>query len=447
MNQSRNRISRTKRPILGALLFCLACLFVLAGQMAHAQTAPPPVVISQVYGGGGNAGAAYTHDFIELFNRGAEPVSLAGWSVQYASATGTNWQMSVLSGTIPPGGYYLIQQAQGSGGTTPLPAPDAIGLIPMSASSGKVALLIASQLLTKGVACPDGPTLVNLVGFGSADCSAGTAAPGLDNRTAGLRLSGGCANTGSNRDDFLISPPAPRNSASRPTPCAGDSAASAPIGSPRQQTTATLQSLISATQSLTTPVQPLTATTAPVSATADLSDTSPAAGVHISQIYGGGGNAGALYTHDFVELYNGGPGAVDLEGWSLQYASATGKTWLITPLSGAIGPGEFYLIQQAQGAGGSVSMPAPDAVGDTAMSASSGKVALVQDSYVLTGVCPRGELIVDFVGYGGADCFEGGGPGAKTSNTRALVRVEAGGQDTGDNQADFVTAPPLLHRE
>ena len=47
------------------------------------------VVISQVYGGGGNAGASFTHDFIELFNRGTTPVVLDGMSVQYASATGT----------------------------------------------------------------------------------------------------------------------------------------------------------------------------------------------------------------------------------------------------------------------------------------------------------------------------------------------------------------------
>jgi len=446
MNENRHRI---KQPTAGALLFCFACLFVLAGQMAHAQTAPPPVVISQVYGGGGNAGASYTHDFIELFNRGAEPVDLTGWSVQYASATGTNWQMSVLTGTIPPGGYYLIQQAQGSGGTTPLPAPDAIGGIPMSASSGKVALLTTSQLLTKGVACPEGPTLVDLVGFGSADCSAGAAAPTLDNRTAVLRLSGGCANTGSNQDDFLVSPPAPRNSAHNPAPCPADSAASArgrstpAVIAPGQQTTATLQTLISATQSLTTQVQPLATATSPVSATTGLTAT----GLLISQIYGGGGNAGAVYTHDFVQLYNGGPGAVDLEGWSLQYASATGKTWLVTPLAGTIAPGEFYLIQQAQGAGGSMALPAPDALGETAMSASSGKVALVRDKNGLTGVCPRGGPIVDFVGYGGADCFEGSGPGPKPSNTRALLRNGAGSQDSDDNSADFVTAPPMLQVE
>ena len=48
------------------------------------------VVISQVYGGGGNAGSVYTNDFIELFNPGSFPVNVTGWTVQYASATGTS---------------------------------------------------------------------------------------------------------------------------------------------------------------------------------------------------------------------------------------------------------------------------------------------------------------------------------------------------------------------
>lgn len=430
-----------KRSVAASLLFFFACLFVLGTQMAHAQFTQPPVVISQVYGGGGNAGAEYTHDFIELFNRGTQPVSLAGWSVQYASATGTSWQMTSLTGTIPPGGYYLIQQAQGSSGRRPLPTPDAIGLIPMSASSGKVALLSGSQLLAKGVTCPDGPALIELVGFGNADCFTGAAAPTLDNRIALLRLSGGCGNTGNNGDDFLVSPPAPRNSASTPAPCVVNLATNAsphlplPAISPGRQTTATLQTRINATQSLTTPVQPQATPSAPISPTVG--------GLRMSQIYGGGGNTGARYTHDFVELFNGGADAVDVDGWSLQYASATGKTWLVTPLSGTIEPGEFYLIQQAQGTGGSVALSAPDAVGETAMSASSGKVALVRGIDGLTGTCPQGGLIVDFVGYGGADCFEGSGPGPKPNNSRALLRNGTGSQDSDDNSADFVTAPPL----
>ena len=94
-----------------------------------AQAVSPNIVISQVYGGGGNSGATLTHDFIELFNRGTSPVSLAGWSLQYAAATGTRETSAVLnhdygaSGVIlQPGQYFLVQEAPGSGG--PYCSPD-----------------------------------------------------------------------------------------------------------------------------------------------------------------------------------------------------------------------------------------------------------------------------------------------------------------------------------
>lgn len=76
------------------------------------------------------------------------------------------------------------------------------------------------------------------------------------------------------------------------------------------------------------------------------------------------------------------------------------------------------------------------------MSASSGKVALVQDSDALAGVCPRGELIVDFVG-----CMvqSRGRPRSEDQQHPSLDVFEVGwGRAGGDNQADFVTAPPLL---
>jgi Lamin Tail Domain len=49
------------------------------------------VVISQVYGGGGNAGGIINRDYIEIFNRGTTPVTINGWSVQYASDVNLNW--------------------------------------------------------------------------------------------------------------------------------------------------------------------------------------------------------------------------------------------------------------------------------------------------------------------------------------------------------------------
>ena len=79
--------------------------------------------MSEVYGGGGNAGATLTNDFIELYNRTGAPISLAGWSVQYAAAAGTTWQVTPLTGSIPAGTNYLVQEAAGAGGTTRCPRP------------------------------------------------------------------------------------------------------------------------------------------------------------------------------------------------------------------------------------------------------------------------------------------------------------------------------------
>jgi predicted extracellular nuclease len=133
---------RLARP-LGRALVLVAALVV-----SSSHAASPDVVISQVYGGGGNTGATYKNDFIELFNRGTAAVSLSNWSVQYTSATGTTWQVTHLSNvTLAPGQYYLVQEAIDAGGTTNLPTPDATGTISMSSTAGKVALVTSTTRL------------------------------------------------------------------------------------------------------------------------------------------------------------------------------------------------------------------------------------------------------------------------------------------------------------
>lgn len=426
--------------LTGAVLFCCACLGALTSQTARAQSVEPALVISQVYGGGGNSGADYTHDFVELFNPGPEPVALAGWSIQYASATGTNWQMTELTGTIAPGGYFLIQQAQGNRGSLPLPSPDAVGTIPLSAGQGKVALLATARLLPKGTRCPAGPELIDLVGFGDTDCFAGSGpGPTLDSRSAALRGDGGCRISGENAADFMAAPPTPRNRTTAPRPCpvkAGPPNPS-PIGSREPITPTALAGRFVLSPTTEAPA---------IRAAGAISPTNRPL-LLISQIYGGGGNSGADYTHDFVELFNPGPEPAALDGWSVQYASASGKNWLVTPLSGTVAPGSYFLVQQAQGAGGRLGLPAPDVTGDTALSAGSGKVALVQSAAALTGPCPAGEAIVDFVGYGSADCFEGSGPAPKGGNAVALLRQPGPPQDSDDNRADFAPSPPAPRRE
>ena len=67
------------------LTFVVFVALVAAILPPAAAASSPDIVLSQIYGGGGNLGATLTNDFIELYNRGASPVHVTGWSVQYAS--------------------------------------------------------------------------------------------------------------------------------------------------------------------------------------------------------------------------------------------------------------------------------------------------------------------------------------------------------------------------
>jgi len=172
-------------------------------------------------------------------------------------------------------------------------------------------------------------------------------------------------------------------------------------------------------------------------------------GVVISQIFGSGGNTGAPYTNDFIELYNRSGAAVSLAGWSVQYAGSSGATWQVTNLSGTIAPGAYYLIQQSAGTSCTdgtpcgAPLPTPNATGSINMGSTAGKVALVASTTALSGACPVGGAIVDFVGYGSnATCFEGSGPTATLTNTTAALRTNNGATDTNNNAADFTAGAP-----
>lgn len=160
--------------------------------------------------------------------------------------------------------------------------------------------------------------------------------------------------------------------------------------------------------------------------------------VVISQVYGGGGNSGATYKNDFIEIFNRGNAAVNLSGWSVQYASATGTSWQVTALTGSIAPGQYYLIQEAAGSGGTTALPTPDATGSVAMSGTAGKIALVNSTTALSGSSPSGSSIMDFVGFGTtANYYEGSGPTPAPSNSTSVSRANNGCTDTDNNAADF----------
>ncbi|MFJ7906751.1 lamin tail domain-containing protein [Kitasatospora sp. NPDC096204] len=207
------RAPRVRRRTLAAASAAavVAALVALPGGVAQAVSSD--IVISQVYGGGGNSGAPYTNDFVELYNRGTTPVSVTGWTVQYASATGSGWTKTTLSGSIAPGHYFLVQEAAGAGTGAALPTADATGTIAMSATSGKVALVTNGTALTCSTACASQPGVRDFVGYGTGAGSAeGSPTGNLSNSTAALRAGGGATDTDNNATDFVIGAPVPRNS-------------------------------------------------------------------------------------------------------------------------------------------------------------------------------------------------------------------------------------------
>ncbi len=180
---------------------------------------------------------------------------------------------------------------------------------------------------------------------------------------------------------------------------------------------------------------------APTAATAAVGSDAP---IVIAEVYGGGGNSGAAYNRDFVELANVSADAVDLSGWSVQYASATGGSWQVTALGDISLPaGQRLLIGQAFGA--NVELPAFDADvdGGIALSGAQGKVALVDSTAALSGANGLVDLpqVVDFVGWGAATHFAGTGPAPGTSNATSVSR-DGDVSNTADNAADFTAGAP-----
>lgn len=172
------------------------------------------VVISEVYGGGGNSGSLYRNDFVELYNNTDINIDISGWTVHYASAAGSFNNKTTLpdNSIILPYSYYLVKWAAGSSTEVPeLPTADVEGSVFAGAKEFKVAL-------TNNDTAPNSPTdtnVVDYVGAGNATAYEGAVAPGPSNSESISRTKSGniYVDTDNNSADFTVGAPTPMNSA------------------------------------------------------------------------------------------------------------------------------------------------------------------------------------------------------------------------------------------
>ena len=170
--------------------------------------------------------------------------------------------------------------------------------------------------------------------------------------------------------------------------------------------------------------------------------------VRISQVYGGGGNTDATYRNDYIELRNCAETNIDLTGWSVQYAASNSTTWTKSCLDGIIPAGGYYLVQEKSGGIIGAVLPTPNATDTVNLATDAGKVALVASTNLLTSANPATQsTVVDFVGYGGANGYEGlvPAPGPSNNSKQGILRKKGGLSDTDDNSADFVVGTPDPH--
>jgi uncharacterized protein len=207
-------------------------LLVLVSLLALPLAAAPAsgsgagsIVIGQLYASGGNSGAAYANDYVELFNRGTGSVAIDGWTLQYASAASATWSTTALSGTIPAGGRYLVQLASGGTNGAAIPTADATGTSNLAATGGKVAIVNGATALTCGAtagSCSGASSIEDLVGYGTAaEFEGSDDAPAPSATTAIFRAGGGCTDSDDNAADFATATPNPRNSSAAAAGCSG----------------------------------------------------------------------------------------------------------------------------------------------------------------------------------------------------------------------------------
>ena len=204
--------SPRRRGLVGVTVAALVASPLAFGLASPASAVSPNVVISEVYGGGGNAGAAYRSDFIELYNPTASAVPLAGLSLQYRAANNiAGGSPFALSGSIGAGKHYLVKAADGANTVLPaLPPADATSTLTVSGTAGQVLLVNGTTPFTGTGNLAANASLVDMVGWNSTARSfEASPAAATANATSVART---LADNDNNSTEFTVGAPDPQNS-------------------------------------------------------------------------------------------------------------------------------------------------------------------------------------------------------------------------------------------
>lgn len=238
MPTSQRRRLRALVATVGAALIATS-LTPIAAQAAE----PAKVIINEAYVyGSANPAPVYSNRFVELYNAGGTAQDLSGWSLQYRKADwskGGTVSAQTLTGSIAPGGYYLISLPGNAAGTTPIAGADLTSTsVTPSGTAGTLWLASTTAKLDLPVAAVGAASgLVDLVGYGSSDTFETKGAPEPGSKGALQRTN--FADTNDNSADFTLGAPTPQGSKTTPTPQPTTSPSPSPSVSPTPSATPT----------------------------------------------------------------------------------------------------------------------------------------------------------------------------------------------------------------
>ncbi len=227
------------RRLLTLALFAVLCCAAFAVKASAQSPNPgsPDLVITQVYTRGGEPGATYRNDYVEIFNRGNTPIDLGGYSLQtvvnappqpgggFPGGLTTLTRLFTTPGVpapLEPGHYRLFAYASSGENGASVPADSAPSAnFDLPADFGRVALVRgAASVVQFGCLAGSDAAVVDFFSYGTTTCAEGPAVVAAPTATtAATRNNNGCADTDNNVADFAVVAPNPHPRTTPASPC------------------------------------------------------------------------------------------------------------------------------------------------------------------------------------------------------------------------------------